>query len=256
MNSTLCVLSISNGKSTGCKLSTALAFLLFSLGCKAQSTLEKIALQEHPAARVSIPVNEEGQAQGIFHIYGKKLQLKSGKTVDLTSTTKTAETIAQNFLQQQKSLLNVNDTSKELKLQLTTHDRFGGSHFRYKRYVHGIPLESVEVLVHLDVQNEITGINGYITPVPTELTQSVAMHLVQGKPQLTIDYILDVVATDLKVSVNQINVLTATPLVITKAPYVVWQVDVVLTKGMTRYIYRVADSPPGEILQKRMNIQS
>lgn len=229
-------------------------------GCMAQSAIEESTKKAMPGARVSIQADARGQAQGLFYIYGERLGTMAREEAEMDSRSQShlppPQATALRYMQQQKALLGVSEVATDMKLQSENTDKFGGIHLRYQRHIEGIRLDQMEVLVHLDSKGEVVGINGYITPVTEQLKQYVSMHLVNGETDLDIKKILEIVAADLSLPGESIDLRKAAPLIITEAPYVLWEVEAIVRNSLTRYLYRIVDEPGGTILLKRLIVQS
>ncbi|MGF2618048.1 peptidase M4 family protein [Rossellomorea vietnamensis] len=67
---------------------------------------------------------------------------------------------ALNFLNENKTKLNMKNPHTNLKLKKKEKDELGMTHFRYSQTKNGVPVEGAEVLVHYNEKNEITSVNG------------------------------------------------------------------------------------------------
>ena len=78
----------------------------------------------------------------------------------------TPETMAKQFLGQIKDLYRISNAEKEFKLMRVTTDHIGVRHVRLKQEFKGLPVFGAEVIVHIDSENIVRGVNGQYFPVP------------------------------------------------------------------------------------------
>ncbi|RIW31835.1 peptidase M4 family protein [Bacillus salacetis] len=67
---------------------------------------------------------------------------------------------ALNYLQENKTKLNLKNPKAELKAKKAEKDELGMTHVRFNQTKNGVPVEGAEVIVHYNAENEITSING------------------------------------------------------------------------------------------------
>lgn len=73
-----------------------------------------------------------------------------------------AEAIALQFLKENKNLFPLESPEEELFLKNITSDRGGSQHIRYQQIFKKLPIFGSELIVHLDSQNVVRGLNGKI----------------------------------------------------------------------------------------------
>jgi bacillolysin len=92
--------------------------------------------------------------------------------------------IAKNFLSGQLELFSMKAPEEEFQTKELNVDEKGNSHVRFKQEYMGIPVFGREVIVHLDNQNAVTGVNGRVMrsamvdlPKETKLSAADAMKI-------------------------------------------------------------------------------
>ena len=83
------------------------------------------------------------------------------------------ETIARQFLAASKDMFAMKVPEEELQLKAVGTDMRGNRHVRYQQMYKGLPVFGGELVVHMDGENAIRGVNGKFTPridLPTEPT--------------------------------------------------------------------------------------
>lgn len=89
---------------------------------------------------------------------GKKLN-KTAPNINMVSS-------AANFLQENKSLLKINDPADEFQLAGKLTDQFNKTHLKFSQTYKGLEVWGKEVIVHIDEAGSITAINGTYEPTP------------------------------------------------------------------------------------------
>lgn len=159
------------------------------------------------------------------------------------------QAFAKNFMIQHQDLLDVT-SADDLQYLRETTDSVGGRHLRFTRYYKSIRLDKMEVIVHFNGQKNVTGINGHVTRLPSDLRLHVDQHLASGGTVIDGEAALAAIARNEQLSVQALHVARQEALITTTAPYVVWELNVGLATEMSSYVYRVSDEPSPRILSK------
>lgn len=206
--------------------------------------------------------NVDGEAEGLFHInyqpiapeaIGQVGQVVSGVQKPSVGAVPRVRLLAENFLAQHSLTLGISGPENLDFLRADT-DAHGGHHVRFARTYKGIRVDKMEILVHFDKQNQITSINGNIVRLPQDLRLAVDQHLSGGKPIATSSIALATVADEAGVLAESIIVHHNQVLIMQKAPYLVWAIDVVFQQSGLRYHYQVSDETSPRILYKDLAI--
>ncbi|WLR60972.1 M4 family metallopeptidase [Guptibacillus hwajinpoensis] len=67
---------------------------------------------------------------------------------------------ALNYLQQNKEKVKIKNPKADLKKNNSAKDELGMTHVRFNQTKNGVPVEGAEIIVHYNVDNEITVVNG------------------------------------------------------------------------------------------------
>ncbi len=82
------------------------------------------------------------------------------------------ESIARDFLDQQRDLFGIRSAADELELlRIEPDTQLGWAHVRFDQVYSGIPVFGRQLVVHLDKQGQPVAVNGQFTPgidLPTE----------------------------------------------------------------------------------------
>lgn len=81
------------------------------------------------------------------------------------------EPVARAFLSANRALFALRSPEAELQLKDSSADRLGNRHLRFQQMYQGLPVFGSEIVVHLNRENAVRGVNGRFTPridVPKE----------------------------------------------------------------------------------------
>ncbi len=79
-------------------------------------------------------------------------------------------TQAKEFLNANKSLINISDPTNEFKVEKSFSDKLGMTHIKFQQVYNGIPVWAQELIVHMNSSGSITSLNGNFEPTPASLT--------------------------------------------------------------------------------------
>ena len=143
------------------------------------------------------------------------------------------------------------DEIREVKI-MTNKGRNGEyTMVRYRRYINNLELKDMYIWIDIGPNGNIDWVSAELVPVSPELYEAVA------KKTLAKDRILKIVEQNLKsagIDPKAVRLLDIEKVAISSSPYVIWKVDVNLTKGVGRWKYKI-NAFTGEILEKRYAIQ-
>lgn len=164
-----------------------------------------------------------------------------------------AKAIARAFMEEEAELLGITNMSeiRENRISRNEGDRGFFTRLYFHRYVGKLQMEHayIEVTIGPD-DTTITGVSAELVPSPPELYAAVS------KPTLTQEKIFEIIKWDLKsLGKDQqgVTVLGVKKVAIPTNPYVIWVVDVGLTRGLGRWEYRL-DAFTGEIIKKQSTL--
>ena len=154
------------------------------------------------------------------------------------------------FLRARGTTLGFSDPEQALRLRRQDTDRFGTTHLRYYRYIEGLRLEDMEVIVHVGADGSVTGVNGYAVQAP----QALAWHAEQWRAGHLLSSsevkIREQVALDMQKGVDEIQFLHLERIAVPDAPWLVWFVEARQDSDPGHWRYRLNDES-GEILSRR-----
>jgi Zn-dependent metalloprotease len=96
--------------------------------------------------------------------------------------------IVYRFLESQRGLLMLNDPRSELKKTQLTVDDMGFKHIKVQQVVNEVPIWGREIIIHLNRDNEVYMVNGYIEPsvtintTPKLTNREAAEHALEAVP--------------------------------------------------------------------------
>lgn len=195
--------------------------------------------------------------KGKLHISGKiipkvvaekKLQVEAGEHGR-------AKAIARAFLEEEASLLGITDLNEITEHRVNSTFGKDGVYtdIYYHRYVGKLQIEHAYIDVTIGPDETIYWVSAELVPSPPELYAAVSKPIF-----LTQEKIFEIIKWDLKSSGKDqygVTVMEVKKVAIPTRPYVVWVVDVGLTRGLGRWEYRL-DAFTGEIIEKRSTLVS
>ena len=159
------------------------------------------------------------------------------------------ERAAMDFLRARAQPLGFTSPEEALRLRRKDTDRFGATHLRYDRYVEGLRLENMEVIVHVGADGSVTGVNGYAVQVPPALASQAALWRAGHVPSSSEAKIRDQVALDMRQDAGTLQFLSLERVAAVEAPWLVWVVEAREPSDLGRWRYRLKDES-GEILAR------
>lgn len=93
--------------------------------------------------------------------------IQKGKTIQSITA---QETLAKNFLNDNKSLLRIVDPQNEFSLEHSQKDDLGMTHVKFSQVYQGIDIWGKEIIVHLDSHGDVLSLNGTYEQTPTMIT--------------------------------------------------------------------------------------
>ena len=218
------------------------------------NNIEKRLLNKYKSTHIDIQDSDVG-AVGLFRING-----------DLTPTDYVplkekdhllrSKNLSDKFIATEASLFGVKNAANDFKEKSNVIDRHGNSHIAYYRFVNGLRLDKMEIVVHIDQAGKVFSVNGNIVPIPP-MTEE----LIKAKNQkglLKRKQVVAVILEDLmnvKIEKDAVKIKKLEKLAISTEPYVVWKGDVVLTKGRGRWFY-IIDAHTGSIIDKMSAVRT
>jgi Zn-dependent metalloprotease len=73
-------------------------------------------------------------------------------------------TQAKQFLQNSKSLFRINNATDDFTMRKVSRDKLNMTHARFQQTYKGVPVWGSELILHSDVSNTVTAVNGRFTP--------------------------------------------------------------------------------------------
>ena len=167
-----------------------------------------------------------------------------------------SKNLSDKFIATEASLFGVKNAVNDFKEKSNVIDRHGNSHISYYRFVNGLRLDKMEIVVHIDQTGKVFSVNGNIVPISPSTEE-----LIKAKNQkglLKRKQVVAVILEDLKnskIEKDAVKIKKLEKLAISTEPYVVWKGDVVLTKGRGRWFYLI-DAHTGNIIDKRSGVRN
>ena len=189
---------------------------------------------------------------GLFHITGDITPRAAMNNMGVVESD--PRSIARSFLIEQARLFSISNVDEDIKEQKLTTDRHGRTHILYHRYINGLKMEGVEILIHIGSDKKIFAVNGKLIPVTYSLINNVVNKSTGGLSEEEIRGIIEQDIGQDKIDPGTIGINKIEKVVIPSDPYIVWKVDVILKKGIGRWLYTI-DAFTGRVLEKRENIQ-
>ena len=99
---------------------------------------------------------------GLFHITGDITPRAAMNNMGVVESD--PRSIARSFLIEQARLFSISNVDEDIKEQKLTTDRHGRTHILYHRYINGLKMEGVEILIHIGSDKKIFAVNGKLIP--------------------------------------------------------------------------------------------
>ena len=214
--------------------------MLFGLTTLPLASAQEVAISEqlksrYPASTVRVSTNEKQESEGLFSISGPLKVSIASQSFKAGATTQRdpALATAMQFLSDNAELFTTTEAGFTLKKR--NSDKFGMQHFRFLRTINKIPVADMEVIVHVNADNTITGVNGNIV----RASQLLLDHMTQ------VDHksLLDKATAFTRVSAlrgeqpQSLRLLNAELLLFSSAPHIRWHIDLNSTAQVGRYSY-------------------
>jgi len=219
-----------------------------------KSDIEIRFLNKYKLTHIVIQGDDAG-AVGLFRMNGD-LTPKNYVPLKGVDQSSRSRHLADKFLETEAPLFGVKNPANDFKEKASVIDRHGNTHISYYRFVNGLRLDQMEVVVHIDQAGKVFSVNGNIIPIIPATEEFIKSK--NQKDLLTINDATAVIIDDLKksdIDKDAVNFKKMEKIAISTEPYVVWSGDVVLTKGIGRWFY-IIDAHTGEIMEKSTGIKS
>jgi hypothetical protein len=162
--------------------------------------------------------------------------------------------IARSFLTEQADIFGISNLDEDIREISMKTDRHGRTHIAYHRYIHGLRLDEMSIIMHMEEDGKIFAINGYLVPVSPSLINKLASKTESG---LSEDEIKKIIGENLepdgfdpvKLLFNKLE-----KVIIPSDPYIVWKADVISEGRTGRWDYYI-DALTGSVLKKMDSLQ-
>lgn len=222
---------------------TLLPGILLALLSSHSLATEDNLRERYQANQVRVETNADAQPEGLFSLAGP-LSIKAPSAAAMAGAGQQRDpalALARQFFAENPTLLAAGPD--DLLLHRRDTDAFGNQHLRFYRLIDGLPVRDMEVLVHLDKNHTVTGINGEIVR-PSQALQD-HMRLRTGD-LLSRDQALARVAALRTTAAASLRLLKADTWLFNEAPHIRWLLDLNPAEG-GRYRYWL-DAETGELV--------
>jgi len=155
-------------------------------------------------------------------------------------------TLGRTFIMENPKLFGVTDFDQDFKVVKMAKDRFGNTHILYHRYMNEVRVDQIAIYLHINNENKIYYANGYIYPIKSDLITASRNNRAEYLTELDIQKIVEL---DLEENKGNLKFKKIEKIIDPSYDEIVWRVDVVIVKGLGRWIYLI-DSSSGLVLKK------
>lgn len=158
--------------------------------------------------------------------------------------------VAHSFFDQEADLFALNPDQDDLRLSRIFSDKNEAIHLVYHRWLGELPLDGMEIRVHVDAAGKIYSVDGNSVPLTFAEQEAIASRLAES--HLDKEDVATLLLQDLQAQGIPKEILTfkmVERLALPTFPYVIWRADVVAAPGNGRWFYRI-DALTGEILER------
>lgn len=212
---------------------TLLPGILIALLSSHSLATEDSLRERYQANQVRVETNADAQPEGLFSLAGP-LNIIAPSAAAMAGGGQQRDpalALALQFFAENPQLLAAAPADFQLHRRAT--DAFGNQHLRFYRLIDGLPIRDMEVLVHLDSNLTVTGINGEIVRPSQALLDHMA---VRSGPLLKQEQALARVAALRNTDPNALRLLRAETWLFNEAPHIRWHLDLNPAEG-GRYSY-------------------
>ncbi|MDN3641018.1 hypothetical protein QWY82_19620 [Simiduia curdlanivorans] len=234
-------------------------WLVAALACTAlpaaaadSSALAEQLKARYQASSVRLSSNSQAQPEGLFSIDGAQQPSPTSQSFIAGASSKRdpALAIALQFLSENSDLLSA--SAEDFLLKKRSEDQFGVQHFRFLRTLAGIPVADMEVIVHVNTNNSLSGVNGNIVRPSQQLIDHVTQTNIDG----LIDKVqaLTTVAGLRAEQPQKLRLLNAELLLFSNTPHIRWHLDINSKAQLGRYSYWL-DAETGELIDVKNTLR-
>ncbi|MBB3167308.1 hypothetical protein [Simiduia aestuariiviva] len=188
----------------------------------------------YPGTTLTVGTDADAQPEGLFYLRGN-IQIDAARGASHAGANQTRDPAlakAEQFFDESPAFFAAG--AGDMRLHKRTTDRFGNQHLRFQRVLNGIPVADMEVLVHLNAEGDITGVNGHIV----RPSKALLSHMTDNTtPTLTKLEALQRVANQRGTDISGVRLLNAEMLLANEAPHIRWHLDVNPSRGVGRFSY-------------------
>lgn len=157
--------------------------------------------------------------------------------------------VARFFLDREAALFALEAGHGDLRLSRIFSDENGAAHLVYRRWLGELPLDGMEIRLHVDASGQLYAVDGYSVPLTFAEREAIASSLAESrldKEDVTALVMQDLGAQGIPQEILKLREVER--VAIPDSPYVIWKADVIAATGNGRWLYRI-DASTGEILE-------